>query len=153
MPQKYILTRKYKRPMELLGLRDEMRGITPVKVQVPIMFEPLKAVNVPRDVDVSHLVRDGYIVNVKIMRRRVLPKDRPKPEIVPVTEAVPDMSVSTKPKEAKKPEPPPEPENGNGSDYEETDDGGFKCLHCDKEYKPSKRAEALVIAHVEKEHL
>ncbi len=157
---KYILTRKYKRAMELTGLRDEMRGPTPVKVHVSIMFEPMKVVEVPEDVVVAHLVKDGYIVAVNTVARRtaVAPKATPVP--------VPDSTISTKPKPEPKPKPKPEPPKPEPKpkppepklrpepepDYEETDDGGFRCLRCEKVYKPNTRAEDFVIAHVEKEH-
>ena len=42
--------------------------------------------------------------------------------------------------------PPVEP------DYAEVEGGGYRCLHCDKEYKAGPRAEAYILKHLDIKH-
>jgi hypothetical protein len=58
----FILTRKYVKPLPLTGKRNIMRGNTPVVELVDLVFYPMKVKNVPDDIEVSHLIIDGYIV-------------------------------------------------------------------------------------------
>ena len=110
---------------------------------------------------------DGYVVEVQSVRKqrrgpvqrkrqRPIQRKRQRPVAVskpkPKREPKPDPKPEPKPEPKPKQKPKPEPEE-NTADYADTSSGGFKCLHCDKVYKKSSRAEKLMQAHVEKEHL
>lgn len=167
----YLLSKKYTKPTPITGLKKTKRGNVDVVESVQIVFNPMKIMEVPDDIDLSAAVRDGYLVKLKERRRRrpiVEIKERPigrpkppegqrirqrqrpaakaelkktKPEPKPESKPKPEklelkltsvQKTKTKPKPKVKVEPKkPEPSTPK-FDYEDTDDGRFRCLHCMK---------------------
>lgn len=106
--------------------------------KIPFLFLPGKAVEVPDDVSIQSWVDVGHIVQIA---DHTGDKVEAKVEEKPVVQKEPKAD---KPKVAEPKADKPK--------YEETEDGGFKCLLCDKSYKASFRAETLIKQHIEKEH-
>jgi hypothetical protein len=167
--QQFILARGQK-PNAFEGVKMvEASGNMPrLAKKIEFAFRPGKIVEVPDDVDMSGWVDGGYIIPVrpgKPMAKEPIPSS-PEP-VPPKPEPPKEVSVTTQPKpkvemppaarpKVEAPPVPPKPEPPKEEpkpDYEELEDGSFKCLHCDKTYKANSRAEEYVRKHVEKEHL
>lgn len=86
--------------------------------------------------DFGAAVRDGLLVAVQV-RQAAAPKPMPAPAPAPA------------PAPRERAVPVPEKED---ADYEEMDDGGFRCLHCGKVYRPGPKAEEYIQKHVAREH-
>lgn len=141
---KYRLSRSQKK-QPLKGIRKEDRNGTLITHNVDVVFEPGKVVDTG-DVDMDHWLSLSLLTKIE-------EKAEVEVSVGPVVEAVVVESEPETKEDVEKVDEPEEPvedvENGDDSgDYEESKDGGFRCLHCGKEL----RTENGMVSHIEAKH-